>query len=271
MKTKSMTIWVMVLVLCVSSSQVMAWIQYNDGGTHDITTTINDDVWVDWDSPGVGTTVNMLEGGSIADTLKGFEDSIINILGGSIGHELYSHDSSRLNISGGTIGGQLHSSDFSQVDISGGLIAFQLSIYGSSQVNISGGTIGYRFYSSDSSQVNISGGSIKLFELRDSSQVNISGGSIGENLLLSENAVLTIDGSDFAVDGQSVDDGKITSITGGPNHSEPYRHLTGILANGDLLDNDFRIGHDASIVLVPEPATLLLLGLGAVMVRRRKR
>jgi hypothetical protein len=62
---------------------------------------------------------------------------------------------------------------------------------------------------------------------------------------------------------------EITSILGGNYENEPLRRLTGTLANGDIINNQFRIGETAKIVLVPEPATLLLLGLGAVMVRKR--
>jgi hypothetical protein len=42
-----------------------------------------------------------------------------------------------------------------------------------------------------------------------------------------------------------------------------------MLTNGDPINNDFYIATNASIVLVPEPATLLLLGLGAVMLRKK--
>ena len=47
--------------------------------------------------------------------------------------------------------------------------------------------------------------------------------------------------------------------------------LTGILANGDAISNDFYISTNASIVLMPEPTALLLVGLGVVIMRRRKR
>ena len=55
-----MTIWVMVVILFVSS-QAKGWTQYNDGETHGISTTINDDVWVDWEAPGMNTTVSVQE------------------------------------------------------------------------------------------------------------------------------------------------------------------------------------------------------------------
>ena len=46
--------------------------------------------------------------------------------------------------------------------------------------------------------------------------------------------------------------------------------LAGKLERGDIMSNNIYIWGDGSIVLVPEPATLLLLGFGAVMLRRRK-
>ena len=51
MKDSRMTIWVMVVVLVIAVGQGFGLTQYNDGGTHDISTTINDDVWVDWNDP----------------------------------------------------------------------------------------------------------------------------------------------------------------------------------------------------------------------------
>jgi hypothetical protein len=83
-------------------------------------------------------------------------------------------------------------------------------------------------------------------------------------------ATLIINGFGFAIDGNPVGDVTITSIYGGLFLDEPFRRLTGTLANGDTINNQFQIGHESTIVLVPEPATLLLFGFGAVMLRRKR-
>ena len=251
MKYLKMTIWVMVCVLCVSSSQVMGWIQYNDGGTYDITTTINDDVWVDYLAPGMGTTVNLLPGGAIGSSyeLQAYEDSIINVSGGSINDILRAYDRTKVDISDGSTW-ILFAHDSSQVDISGGSITM--------------------FRAHNTSQVTISNGSISFFLFaHDSSQVDISGGSIGADLY-STQGIITVFGSDFMVDGQPVNYGSISSIFGGGYGEEPSRRLTGTLLNGGTIDSEFYIAGGGQIFLVPEPTTLLLLGLGGLVLRRRK-
>ena len=125
---------------------------------------------------------------------------------------------------------------------------------------------------SDYSQVTFSGGSL-AYDLSASgrSQVNIRGGSIGNRLIADYDSVITIHGSDFAVDGQLFGYGELTSMFRLAPTVDPPRQLTGTLLSGDLLDNSFYIGSNASIVLIPEPSTLLLLGLGGVALRRKHR
>jgi hypothetical protein len=130
----------------------------------------------------------------------------------------------------------------------------------------------YKLIAFEDSRINITGGSIgRDLSAGHNSQVTLSGGSIGRELLIDISATLTIHGWDFAVDGQPFGYGELTSILGGWYYNEPYRHLTGILASGDLLDNDFYIGHDARIVLVPEPASAVILGLGSLFFSLRRR
>jgi hypothetical protein len=294
------------LVLFVCTCPALGTIYFNDGGIHNIDYAIKDNVYVDYESPEMYTTVNFLDGGHIGFPrgLRGYENSRINVRDGSI-WRFYSYDSSQVNIYGGSID-KLVSYDLTQIDISGGSINKLISLdsskvdisdvlideyifsYNSSQVDISGGSIESRLFSYDSSQINISGGSISLLGSHGTSQVDISGGSIGwlysldfsqvdisggsivGYLQLSNQSLIQIFGSGFAVDGLPFGYGELTSLYGGSPLDEPYRHLTGTLLNGGFIDSDFRIGSVARIVLIPEPATLLLLGLGGLFLRRKR-
>jgi len=89
------------------------------------------------------------------------------------------------------------------------------------------------------------------------------------NIQLGARGNVKIFGTDFAIDGQPVVFGELTSIYGGSTLDEPWRNLTGTLLSGEFLDTDFRIGNDAKIILIPEPATILLLGLGGLFLKRR--
>ncbi len=271
MRNPKTTICVMAVVLCLAGSPVFGGIEFKDGGVHNIDYEITQAIGVDWQAPGMFTTVNWLEGASAGMGLNAYENSRVNICGGSIAWWSWIHDRSKVTMSGGSIGEELRAYDDSQVTVSGGSIGGQLLAYYSSQITVSGGSIGGDLHSYDSSRVTVSGGSIgKNLWADDSSQVTMCGGSIGGELRLETSGILTTLGSDFAVDGTPFGYGELTSITGGLDRDEPLRHLTGILASGDLLANDFRIGQSARIVLVPEPTTFLLLGLGGLMVSRRR-
>jgi len=284
------TIWLTVVVLFMCACPALGVVEFKDGLTHDIDYAIEDNVWVDLGAPWMHTTVNWQDGGSIDDPyyLRGYEHSRINVSGGSI-FVLSSYDFSQVDISGGSInilgslgsshvnisGGEIYNNlecyQSSQVDISCGSISHYLNTYDSSQLNISGG-VTVRLACWESSHVNISGGEIGnyLFYTYDNSQVNISGGEIGDLTLLSESKI-QIFGSDFAVDGQSVGYGELASIFGGSYYHEPFRYLTGTLSSGEPINCLFLIGNDARIVLVPEPATILLLGLGALCFRKHRK
>jgi len=124
----------------------------------------------------------------------------------------------------------------------------------------------------NSSQVTMSGGSIgERLSACNQGQITMFGGSVSQELRVSDSSTLTIHGSDFAVDGQPFGYGELISIVGSNYSFEPCRYLTGILASGDLLNNDFRIGNNGKIVLVPEPASAVMLGLGSLFLALRRR
>ena len=164
---------------------------------------------------------------------------------------------------------QVVPSVFNQITMSGGT-ADCMEASGNSQAIMSGGTVVGSLFVRDSSQLTMSGGTVGYL-FSDGGQTTMSGGRLSETLgiRLDTGAELIIEGSNFAIDGTLFGFGEITSILGGGYTLEPYRRITGTLSNGDVLNTQFQIGRNASITLVPEPCTLLLLGLGAVMLRRK--
>jgi hypothetical protein len=319
---KSIAIWLTTLtvVFSVNTELFGGTIEFKDGQTYDIDYEILQTVWVDYQSPGIKTTLNFIEGGSANAGINSYADSRINIFNGGSGMsqgnltafersvvtiwngyagyvlsaqdnsqvsfhdgvvgDLCAQSSSNVTFAGGLIERWFKAGDNSKVIVSGGNIDVGLESAGETQVTILGGIIGglaeTGFVSHDNSRISIFDGTLsRNLELQDDSIVTIYGGQIaGENDILvgtySEgvNATLNLVGSGFTVDGQTIGYGELTSIMGGDCRDDPWRHLTGTLANGDLIDNDFKVGYDARIILTPEPATLLLFGLGVPIISR---
>jgi hypothetical protein len=98
-------------------------------------------------------------------------------------------------------------------------------------------------------------------------KITMFGGTISGEIVLGDQSSVVINGSNFGIDGVSFNSGEISSILGGFWNNEPYRRLTCTLANGDILNNRFKIGNSASITLVnnvPEPSTMALLITGLI-------
>ena len=126
-----------------------------------------------------------------------------------------------------------------------GKMTVSFSIYDTSVMDCSTGSMAYVLSANDSSTVNISGGKLGALNARETSTVTF----IGEDFVLGER--LSLEGQKLL--GTGVLSGKWLDGT-------PWS--VNISANAD----------GATILLVPEPATLSLLALGGLaLIRRRRR
>jgi hypothetical protein len=202
--------------------------------------------------------------------------STVNISGGWVGG-LTATGHTTSNISGGTID-YLSSEQYSTTNISGGMASTVVSRDEHTTSNISGGTISNLL--AQAGITNIFDGTIKNFIAENSGTANISGGSITDNLYADNFSTVnisggTINGYLYARDsgianifGQNFQYGTGLSLSGNRVIG------TGILS-GEWLDgtpwaiNIIKNSSTATILVIPEPATLLLLGVGAVILRKR--
>ena len=93
-------------------------------------------------------------------------------------------------------------------------------------------------HAADSSHIAFNGGRVNgyLFA-RENSRIDWSGGTVLNDVRLGHDAILTINGSDFKIGGVSVNNSVINSIQKDDLYNEGYRCLTGILANGEIINN----------------------------------
>ncbi len=222
------------MLICLITPNVYC-ATFNSGGTHNINYTINDYLDVDhlgaYDSP---TTVNLLDDGWVTGGIRALLASKVNIIGGT-----------------------------------SSVLCKNRSV-----VSISGGSVGYA-NAFDNSTLNISGGEIDSLTSKHDSHLYLEGGSVasGSTFTFEFGGNATFYGSDFKIKGQSIADGTYTPATL-PNRSI-YDHLTGTLKDSTLLgiylyfEPNTTTNSTVTFVTIPEPTTILLLGLGGLILRRK--
>ena len=135
-----------------------------------------------------------------------------------------------------------------------------------SQVNIAGGAVRNGVSTSGHSYLTISSGivsendGIPNIVVGPGSYAVITGGDVGSTAL-DILGTMEIHGTGFMIDGISVGYGQVTASSG---------WITGTLQNVDSLETAFYTEGSGSIILVPEPAAMGLLGLGGLLLRVRR-
>lgn len=289
MRNASAIIRLIFAYLVIAAGQVYGLIEFKDGGTHEISGSYqSESIYVDYQAPGMGTTVIMNDGllgglhafnsgraevwGATVDGLSASDTSDVAIFSG-IANSIFACDSSHLTVIGNAL--NTVATDNSQVTLGGFLSSFFAE--GSSQVTMSGGNVD-EFYARDDSRITITDGYLCDLFASGNSRITMTGGWLEENpfepkgeLYASNNARITFYGSNFAIDGIPFGGGEIKSLGGSSNYNdEPFRRLSGTLTGGQNFDYPFRILDDAAFFIIPEPATLLLFGLGAIFIRKCK-
>jgi hypothetical protein len=184
----------------------------------------------------------VIQEGDVYDYVHVYNDAIIDISGGIV-TALGAYDSSTINLSGGVLD-SLSATEYSTINLSGDTQIGGLGNYDSGITNMYGGTVGSMKVGS-SNPVNLHGGVISDY-LKAVSTVNIYGYGFEYDPLAGDyrGGQLTgfwLDDTPFSID--------LFGDPGGPSSApiDTYSH----------------------IVLIPEPATILLLGLGGLFLRKR--
>ena len=177
-----------------------------------------------------GQTLTVGVGGQIGGVFRGGPGSTINVNGGSIGSGMEVYRAT-VNITDGSVGGELRALGGSEVNISGGTVGGFFDAFGG-VVNISGGSIGTGFRALPDSVVNISGGQMGFFfRIAADAQVTASGGTYNDNLSADAGSTLHLQGGEFRIDGDPVDD--VNNAGGGVEiNLPPTSVLSGVFADG---------------------------------------
>ena len=201
-----------------------------------------------------------ISGGWVSNTLHASGYSTVDISGGWV-HQLYNSGDSTAYVSGGYVN-LLCAFNSSMVDVSGGSVNGDLIAYDSSTVDMTGGYV-ESLCATHSSIVDVFDGSVDLLLTCSSSMVDMYGGKV-DNLRVEESSNMTIYAYDFQLgSGLSMNENRVigTGVLSG-------EWLNGSNFTTDILSND----PTATILIVPEPATFLLIGMGSLaMIRKRRR
>jgi hypothetical protein len=254
---------------------------------------INEEVEIiEGTNPTPPTVVGVAAGGGFADAVRVYDSSILNMPSG-YASMIYAYDTSTVTLASGWTS-VLETYGAAEANVEAG--CNDIFAYGTSTVNLLDGAMGEIWSAEENSTLNFYAGDVEYLHVNDSGKLNVFGGKASFTARDS-GTVNVIGGDGHGVDAYdaskvSISGGVIQGIVAGwtsethtcvvtiegSGFNYPYGAiadasgtLTGTLADGTAIDCPFETHGGASIVLVPEPAALSLLALGALAMLRRRR
>jgi hypothetical protein len=183
------------------------------------------------------------------------DDTIVDMLGGTV-DSMGSYDASTLNVLDGYVS-TLEAYEVSTANISGGE-AYILWAYDGATVTLGGvGVVSSLSAGGDSGTANVYGGTVEYICPVEYGTVNLYGGLVTDSLSAIDLSLVNVFGYDLGLtsSGGLYGDGQISGfwLDDTPfiidlNGAQTYMHIN----------------------LIPEPASLALLGLGTLLVRRKR-
>lgn len=244
------------VVMLLAAGQAGAAIYFNDGGYHVIDYVINDLVYVDYDKPDAGTQIEVVSGGWIRDNIDAHGTSRVIINGGNVDRIVTSLSDVGIVVYSGVVGG-ISAGPNSELEIHGGEITEGFGTGG--LATITGGVMG-----------NITAGGTNA-------HITMTGGTVLDTIGAISDGLITLVGNNFQVNGHSVGYGDFASTWGTPGidpwglppHTQITGTITGVLDSGDSINSNFLLEYQGDIAFIPEPATFVLLLVGASLIKNR--
>jgi hypothetical protein len=241
---------------------------FQDGGTHIVDyRIINGSIIIDQGIPEAHTHVILNPGGWVDRDVYCLSSSKFTLNGGYVDGYLNFWGNSTGEIQNGRVDRRLYAGDQSSVVINNVYVGDLVLAWNDSHVVVKSGTFGFRttfgfhrgILATENALVTINGGLISglLVGSRDNGAYDMS--------------TIMVSGSNFKLNGSELNYGQYYAADFVRDSVGKIGLLTGTLANGDLLNANVYINDGACLYLVPEPTTISLLALGAVLAGRKRR
>lgn len=262
------------LVLFMTTDTWGSIVNINDGAIHLIGNYQNNGIYLDYETVNEpGTHVDLVDNGSI-EFLTAWNNSTLFMDGGSVESNLGARNSSSITIESGLIKGRLYVSDNATATVNGGIIG-SFATSGNAVSVFNGGTINTFLSAVSNGTVTMNGGSVlgDVVALENGT-VTITGGSINQHIEAAIGGIVYLKGTDFEINGKMLSYGdKLRDFAW---YSDNYYTGTikGVFSDGSVLNNEFKIYVDSAdtseIIIIPEPMTIFILGLGVLTIRMRR-